>query len=127
MKEGMSLSDIEFSQEKQFKFVVLGEPASGKVRSISHTILTYNEILRIIDVFQTSLVLRYCHDEFSRQYYPTSGVDLYLKRTLVDTHSVRLVIWDVSGHSLPSSLLDKHLYDSHVSFRSERVSTRVLH
>lgn len=63
---------------------------------------------------QSSLVLRYCQDEFARQYYPTVGVDVFLKRTLVDNQSVRLVIWDVSGNSMTSALLDNYLYTAQV-------------
>lgn len=40
---------------------------------------------------------------------------MFLKRTLVETHSVRLVIWDISGSALSSSLLDKYLHGAHVS------------
>ncbi|XP_065210019.1 ras-related protein Rab-28-like isoform X2 [Planococcus citri] len=87
----MVLVDGEFSEEKQYKILIVGEPACGK----------------------SSLVLRYCHDEFSRQYYPTGGVDVFLKRTLVEAQSVRLVIWDISGNALSSTLLDKYLYGAH--------------
>lgn len=80
-------------------------------------------------------MLRYCHDEFSRQYYPTEGVDVLLKRTLVESRSIRLIIWDISGSSLSSSLLDKYLYNANVSIvyiptytlRSRSITVRSEH
>lgn len=78
--------------EKQIKLVILGEAACGK----------------------TSLASRYCHEEFTRQYYPTMGIDIFLKRTSVESSNVRVVIWDVSGNAFSSCLLDKYLYEANI-------------
>lgn len=84
----MSDSDEEVS-ERQLKVVILGETGTGK----------------------TSLSTRYCHDEFSRQYYPTAGVDFFLKRTeFPGSRNITLQIWDVGGHALEGNMLDKYVF-----------------
>ncbi|XP_075231974.1 ras-related protein Rab-28-like [Lycorma delicatula] len=79
--------------EKQIKIVIVGEPSSGK----------------------TALASRYCYEDFSRQYYPTAGVDFYLKRTILQgNRPLRLVIWDISGQALGGSMFDKYLFGAQV-------------
>ncbi|XP_039284422.1 ras-related protein Rab-28 [Nilaparvata lugens] len=79
--------------EKVIKIAILGEPSVGK----------------------TALATRYCHEDFSRQYYPTAGADFFLKRTVVQgNRPLRLVIWDLSGHSLGSDMFDKYMYGAQI-------------
>ena len=67
--------------------------------------------------FKTSLVKRYCNNDFTRQYFPTVGVDFFLKRlTLQKSRNVTLKIWDVGGSSQNSNLLDKYIFGSNVCF-----------
>lgn len=44
------------------------------------------------------------------------GIDIFLKRTSVESSNVRVVIWDVSGNAFSSCLLDKYLYEANVSY-----------
>ncbi|XP_067012082.1 ras-related protein Rab-28 [Anabrus simplex] len=90
----MSDSDNE-SAETQLKIVIVGEPGSGK----------------------TSLASRYCHGEFSRQYYPTAGVDFFLNRTVLSGgRNVTLQIWDVGGQALVGNMLDKYVFGANIVF-----------
>lgn len=67
-------------------------------------------------LFQTCLASRYCHDEFTRQYFPTAGVDFFLKRTVLSgAGNITLQIWDVGGQSLAGNMLDKYVYGADVS------------
>lgn len=78
--------------EKQLKVIVVGEPATGK----------------------TCLAARFCHEEYSRQYYPTAGIDFFLKRTVLQgDHHLRVIVWDVSGQALKSEMIDKYIYGAH--------------
>jgi Ras-related protein Rab-28 len=62
------------------------------------------------------LASRYCHDEFTRQYFPTAGVDFFLKRTVLSgAGNITLQIWDVGGQSLAGNMLDKYIFGAHVS------------
>lgn len=88
----MSDSEDE-AVEKQLKIVVVGEAGSGK----------------------TCLASRYCHDEFTRQYFPTAGVDFFLKRTVLSgAGNITLQIWDVGGQSLAGNMLDKYIFGADV-------------
>lgn len=64
---------------------------------------------------QTCLATRFCHEEYTRQYYPTAGIDFFLKRTVLqgDRH-LRVIVWDVSGQALKSQMIDKYLYAAQV-------------
>jgi hypothetical protein len=71
---------------------------------------------KIYVLFQTCLASRYCHDEFTRQYFPTAGVDFFLKRTVLSgAGNITLQIWDVGGQSLAGNMLDKYVYGADVS------------
>ncbi|XP_069679053.1 ras-related protein Rab-28-like [Periplaneta americana] len=88
----MSDSEDE-AVEKQLKIVIVGEACSGK----------------------TCLASRYCHDEFTRQYFPTAGVDFFLKRTAISgAGNITLQIWDVGGKSIEGNMLDKYIYGADV-------------
>ncbi|KAJ9592970.1 hypothetical protein L9F63_015340, partial [Diploptera punctata] len=63
----------------------------------------------------TSLASRYCHDEFTRQYYPTAGVDFLLKRmSLSGAGNITLKLWDVGGQSLSGNMLDKYVFGADI-------------
>ncbi|VVC26476.1 Small GTP-binding protein domain,P-loop containing nucleoside triphosphate hydrolase,Small GTPase [Cinara cedri] len=74
--------------EEELKIVMIGEPSTGK----------------------SCIVSRYCHDDFTRQYIPTCGVEFYLKRTQIQGRNVRINIWDTSG--LSSGLFPKYIYNA---------------
>uniref|UniRef100_T1HU79 Ras-related protein Rab-28 n=2 Tax=Rhodnius prolixus TaxID=13249 RepID=T1HU79_RHOPR len=79
--------------EKQLKLVLLGETSTGK----------------------TCIVSRFCQNEFCRQYYPTYGVDFVLHRQEIrNGKNVTLIIWDVSGQSLNSTMLENYVYGAHI-------------
>lgn len=65
--------------------------------------------------FQSCLVARYCHNSFSKQYCPTSGVEFLLKRDVIQkTKNITLHIWDVGGES--RKMLDKFIFNANVRF-----------
>ncbi|XP_019875858.1 ras-related protein Rab-28 [Aethina tumida] len=71
----MSDSEEE-TAEKQLRLVVVGDCGVGK----------------------TSLVRRFCFDEFSRQYTQTIGADFYIKRLILPgKHEITIRISDLSG------------------------------
>lgn len=90
----MSDSDGEgVDVEKQVKIVILGETNVGK----------------------TSLVKRYCYDEFSRYYTQTVGADFYLKRlALPGRHEVTIRISDVGGFEFKGSMLPNYLFNTDI-------------
>lgn len=64
---------------------------------------------------QTSIIRRYCHQEFSRQYFPTAGVDFFLKRiTVHGKRDATIQLWDVGGSALDGKMLDKYIFGAHV-------------
>lgn len=78
-------------------------------------------------VFQTCLASRYCHDEFTRQYFPTAGVDFFLKRTVLSgAGNITLQIWDVGGQSLAGNMLDKYVYGADVSAKQSFTVVNIL-
>ncbi|XP_015678981.1 ras-related protein Rab-28 isoform X1 [Protobothrops mucrosquamatus] len=86
------MSDSESEEEcgnRQLKFVLLGDGASGK----------------------TSLATRFVHDTFGKQYKQTIGLDFFLKRiTLPGNINVTLHVWDIGGQTIGSKMLDKYIY-----------------
>lgn len=87
----MSDSEEE-SQERQLKFVVIGDGASGK----------------------TSLATRFAQEAFGKQYKQTIGLDFFLKRiTLPGNLNVTLQVWDIGGQTLGGKMLDKYVYGAH--------------
>ncbi|XP_054258277.1 ras-related protein Rab-28-like [Macrosteles quadrilineatus] len=79
--------------EKCVKLVMLGDSSVGK----------------------TSLVTRFCYEEFGRQYYPTPGVDFFLKRTTIQGNRlVRAIMWDLGGQALEGSMFKNYLHGSQV-------------
>ncbi|KAL0267070.1 UNVERIFIED_CONTAM: hypothetical protein PYX00_009437 [Menopon gallinae] len=90
------LSDSENeSVEEQLKVVLLGEPSVGK----------------------TSIVTRYCNNEFTKQYFPTCGVDFFLKRLVLQRdRNVTLKIWDVGGTAHNGNMIDKYIFGANIIF-----------
>ncbi|XP_043918521.1 ras-related protein Rab-28 [Protopterus annectens] len=84
------MSDSEEENlERQMKFVILGDGASGK----------------------TSLAMRFAQDAFGKQYKQTIGLDFFLKRiTLPGNISVTLQVWDIGGQTIGGRMLDKYIY-----------------
>ncbi|KAG7201211.1 hypothetical protein KM043_003998 [Ampulex compressa] len=79
--------------EKRLKIVLLGDSGSGK----------------------TSIVQKFCNNEFTRQYNATSGIDFFLKNTSVGClKNVNLHLWDVGGLALHGNMLDKYIFGAHI-------------
>ncbi|XP_043274038.1 ras-related protein Rab-28-like [Venturia canescens] len=79
--------------EKRLKVVLVGDSAAGK----------------------TSIAVKFCNDEFSRQYTPTAGIDFFTKSlSLGFRRNVNLQLWDVGGLALRGSMLDKYIYRADV-------------
>ncbi|KAK6636351.1 hypothetical protein RUM43_010011 [Polyplax serrata] len=88
------MSDSETEQtEDDLKILLLGDTAVGK----------------------SSLVKRFCRNEFTRQYFPTVGVDFFLKRLILQKYrNVTLKIWDVGGTAQNGNMLDKYVFGSDI-------------
>ncbi|XP_014216965.1 ras-related protein Rab-28-like [Copidosoma floridanum] len=81
--------------ERRLKIVLVGDSGAGK----------------------TSIAVKFCHNEFSRQYTPTAGIDFYMRNLPIGVYkNVNLYLWDVSGLSLRSSMLDKYIFDANMNF-----------
>ncbi|KAB0792950.1 hypothetical protein PPYR_12570 [Photinus pyralis] len=88
----MSDSEEE-SVERQLKIAFLGDSSVGK----------------------TSIIKRFCQDEFTRQSTPTVGADFYTKHlVLPGRQDVTLIISDIGGQELTGSMLDKYLYNINI-------------
>ncbi|KAM8848949.1 ras-related protein Rab-28 isoform X1 [Synchiropus splendidus] len=82
----------EDSQDRQLKFVVIGDGACGK----------------------TSLATRFAQEAFGKQYKQTIGLDFFLKRiSLPGNLNVTLQVWDIGGQTLGGKMLDKYVYGAH--------------
>ncbi|KAI4486940.1 hypothetical protein M0802_012197 [Mischocyttarus mexicanus] len=88
------MSDVEEDlAERRLKIVLLGDSSSGK----------------------TSIALKFCTNEFTRQYTPTAGVDFYLKNITVGSYkNVNLHLWDVGGLALHGNMLDKYVFAANI-------------
>ncbi|KAF5270610.1 hypothetical protein FQA39_LY01348 [Lamprigera yunnana] len=88
----MSDSEEEFV-EKQLKIAFVGDTDVGK----------------------SSIIKRFCQDEFTRQSNPTVGADFYTKHIILPGHQgVTLIISDIGGQELGGTMLDKYLYNVNV-------------
>lgn len=88
----MSDSEEETS-ERQYKLVLVGDPQVGK----------------------TAICQRYSTNQYTKQYFPTTGVEFYLKRTsLPASKNLALKLWDVSGQAMAGHMLDKYVFGAHV-------------
>jgi small GTP-binding protein len=48
-------------------------------------------------VGKSSIIMRFCTDEFSDEIAPTIGVDYRSKTCMIDDNMVKVVIWDTAG------------------------------
>jgi Ras-related protein Rab-1A len=64
------------------KVVAVGHPAVGK----------------------TSIILRYTTGSFREHYIPTLGVDFAIKKVELDSHMVRLQVWDMGSQEFLGSV-----------------------
>ncbi|XP_076658985.1 ras-related protein Rab-28 [Halictus rubicundus] len=88
------MSDVEEEMvAKGLKIVLVGDSGSGK----------------------TSIAQKFCHNEFTRQYTPTSGIDFFLKNLSIGYYrNVNLHLWDVGGLALHGNMLDKYVFGAHI-------------
>lgn len=88
------MSDIEEDlAEKRLKIVLIGDSGSGK----------------------TSIAVKFCTNEFTRQYTPTAGIDFFLKNITVGSYkNVNLHLWDVGGLALHGNMLDKYVFAANI-------------
>ncbi|XP_072751915.1 ras-related protein Rab-28 [Anoplolepis gracilipes] len=88
------MSDVETdSAEKRLKIVLVGDSGAGK----------------------TSIVQKFCNNDFTRQYVPTAGIDFFLKNITIGYYkNVNLHLWDVSGLALHGNMLDKYVFGAHI-------------
>eukprot|EP00992_Anisonema_acinus_P010308 TRINITY_DN6481_c0_g1_i1.p1 TRINITY_DN6481_c0_g1~~TRINITY_DN6481_c0_g1_i1.p1 ORF type:complete len:234 (+),score=49.36 TRINITY_DN6481_c0_g1_i1:62-763(+) len=76
----------------QYKVIVLGDGAVGK----------------------TSLIMRFCEDNFKQSYKQTIGLDFFIKRVVLPGNvHVTLQIWDIGGQQLGGRMLGNYIYGSH--------------
>ena len=66
-------------------------------------------------VGKTSLLYRLMHDEFSKEYNTTIGVDFFMKPVQVQGRTVTLQIWDTAGQERFKSLTPTYIRDSNVA------------
>ncbi|KAJ8923290.1 hypothetical protein NQ315_001848 [Exocentrus adspersus] len=72
-------------------------------------------VILLFAQFQTSIIRRFCYDEFTRQYTPTAGADFYIKRvTLPGRKEVSVRITDVGGLELNGPMLGNYLFKSNM-------------
>ncbi|XP_018392597.1 PREDICTED: ras-related protein Rab-28-like [Cyphomyrmex costatus] len=88
------MSDVEEeSAEKRLKIVLVGDSGAGK----------------------TSIVQKFCNNDFTRQYIPTAGIDFFLKNISIGSYkNVNLHLWDVGGLALHGNMLDKYVFGAHI-------------
>ncbi|KAF3420889.1 hypothetical protein E2986_02967 [Frieseomelitta varia] len=98
------MSDIEEELlVKKLKIVLVGDSGSGKVS------------FPILSAIETSIAQKFCNNEFTRQYSPTSGIDFFLKNVSVGYYkNVNLHLWDVGGLALHGNMLDKYVFGAHI-------------
>ncbi|XP_008197180.2 ras-related protein Rab-28-like [Tribolium castaneum] len=88
----MSDSEEE-SVGRQLKIVVVGEPSVGK----------------------TSIIRRFCYDDFTRQYNQTVGADFYIRRiSLPGRQEITVRITDVGGNEFRGHMLGNYLFNSNL-------------
>ncbi|KAH9580043.1 Small GTPase [Trypanosoma melophagium] len=75
--------------EHEFKVAILGNGAVGK----------------------TSLIKRYCENDFAQNYKQTIGLDFYSKKVkLGDGSLVTLRIWDIGGQQIGGSMIANYIH-----------------
>ena len=75
----------------QYKIVVLGNGTVGK----------------------TSLISRFCQDQFARSYKQTIGLDFFVRRLeLPDNVQVTMQVWDIGGQSIFSKMITTYIFEA---------------
>ncbi|XP_018561199.1 ras-related protein Rab-28-like [Anoplophora glabripennis] len=86
----MSESEEE-TVEKQLKIIFVGEPNVGK----------------------SSIIRRFCYDDFTRQYTQTLGADFYVKRVILPGRKeVSVKITEIGGLEMNGPMLGNYLFNS---------------
>eukprot|EP00056_Hartaetosiga_gracilis_P004634 m.76697 g.76697 ORF g.76697 m.76697 type:complete len:118 (+) comp11894_c0_seq3:86-439(+) len=67
---------------------------------------------------KTSIISRYCQENFGEAYLQTIGLDFFLKRLdLPDGSHATLQIWDIGGQSIGGKMLPTYLENADVSYK----------
>jgi small GTP-binding protein len=77
-----------------FKVVFVGDPAVGK----------------------TSLVARHVRSSFRENYIPSLGANITSNDYLIDNYAVTLLIWDIAGQEIFSSVREKYYAGAKAAF-----------
>lgn len=77
-----------------FKVVFVGDPAVGK----------------------TSLVARHVRSSFRENYIPSLGANITSNDYLIDNYAVTLLIWDIAGQEIFSSVREKYYGGAKAAF-----------
>ena len=94
LKKGVAQADSSDEEEPdnlQYKLVVVGNGTVGK----------------------TSIIMRFCEDQFGRSYKQTIGVDFYMKRMEMPGNvAVTLQVWDIGGQSIFGKMIQTYIYEA---------------
>lgn len=74
----------------KYKLVFLGDPSVGK----------------------TSIITRFMHDNFEKNYQATIGIDFLSKTVYLDDRTIKLQLWDTAGQERFRSLVPSYIRDS---------------
>ena len=86
-----SSEDDQEPEQLQYKIVVLGNGTVGK----------------------TSVISRFCQDQFARSYKQTIGLDFFVKRVeLPGNIQVTMQVWDIGGQSIFSKMITTYIYEA---------------
>jgi Ras-related protein Rab-28 len=81
------------TKEHQLKVVLVGDGTAGK----------------------TSIITRFCQNNFDKTYNQTIGIDFFLKRIMLPgDRYVSLQVWDIGGQTLGGKMLDNYLAGAHI-------------
>ncbi|MHA2290517.1 MAG: ADP-ribosylation factor-like protein, partial [Promethearchaeota archaeon] len=101
LEQSRKFVQINQTEKKKFKVVVLGDPKVGK----------------------TSTILRFTDNIFFRAYIPTMGLNITQKIFDIDTSIVELVLWDIGGQT-KFELIRKKFYEG-ASIIKKRIVNKV--
>lgn len=144
----MSDSEEE-TVEKQLKIIFVGEANVGKVSTLNFVIflkrdipysfislyLIFWSILPILIWFvmrkklilQTSIIRRFCYDDFTRQYTQTLGADFYVKRVILPGHKeISVKITEIGGLEMNGPMLGNYLFNCDVCTCVKRIFWQLL-
>ena len=62
---------------------------------------------------KTSIITRFCEDQFARSYKQTIGLDFFVKRIeLPGNIQVTMQVWDIGGQSIFSKMITTYIYEA---------------